>query len=60
MALQNGIQQRTDLHGAAANVEPFHLKGDDLVVAGKVHIVQFYGYVRHGSAPSNPPSGIWK
>ncbi len=51
MALENGIQQRTHLHGAAAHIQTFDLKGHDLVVASKIEIVQFNRYICHVILP---------
>lgn len=51
MPFENGIQQRPNLHGAAAHIQTFDLKGHDLVVASQIEIVQFNCYICHIITP---------
>ena len=51
---KNGVQQRTELHGAAAYVQTFHLEGDDVIVTGKIELTQRGGIFGHCFTPTAP------
>jgi hypothetical protein len=40
MALEDRIEHRAELDGAAAHIQTRHLKGDDMIIAGEIELAE--------------------
>jgi hypothetical protein len=59
VAVKDSVDQRSELDGATAHVEAFHLEGDHAIIAGETEFAEFYLSRRHECTPGARGATRW-
>jgi hypothetical protein len=59
VAIEDGVDQRPELHGTTAHVETLHLKGDHTIVTGETEFAEFCLSHGHECTPGTRGAIRW-